>query len=240
MINSEMENFFESLLTAVKWKYSEAEQLIIFDKLPHKISAGILLEKAVLKFGSKKPTGKQLINFAWDLVKKHKIKIKQQVLEGCNNCVDGYIKVVNLKAYTKQSEEDRIKPIPTNIINLFEMTHYASMEVYCNCTNEKNNISKYLKELIDIQFTLPDLYEFVYVTLYAYAKMWLSEKRFADFDKFNPYEVWTTSYDPGVTMKRSECKNYGYVIDQEFPTAVKTKAKKMLDPVSYNKTLYEE
>ncbi len=237
MINSERETFFESLLTAVKWKYSETEQSIIFDKLPNTISAGILLEKSILKFGNKKPTGKQLINFAWDLIKKHKVEIKKQTFEGCNNCIKGYIKVPNLKAYITNDEITTLSP-PDDLINLVHATMFPSREIYCNCTKTNPNITQYLRKLMEIQYIKPKLYELVYITLYAYAKMWLSEKRFADFDKFNPYEVWSVPYEKGANLRRVDCEHYGYLIDAE-PRKIKTKVKSMPKIENeYNRKIY--
>ena len=226
MINSERETFFESLLTAVKWKYTEAEQLIIFEKLPHKVSAGQLLEKAVLKFGRKQPTGKQLINFAWDLVKKHKVEVKKQVFEGCNNCIDGYIKVPNLNAYIASEDDTVINP-PDDLINLVHATMYPSREVCCTCTKSTPDIKQYLKRLLEIQYVDQKLYEFVYVGLYAYAKMWLSEKRFADFDSFDPYGIYGVYYEDGATLRLIDCKNYGYLISAEQTMNFRPKSKTM-------------
>lgn len=240
MYPNERDSFFESLLTAIKWKYSEAEQLIIFEKLPPHTNGNELSIELIKEFSTKKPTGKKLINFAWNLVKKHKIEVKQQTFDGCHNCIDGYIKVPNLKSYIRESEEDKMLPIPTNIINLIHMTLFPSREIYCTCTKEKNNISKYLKELMNIQYSMPDLYEFVYVSLYAYAQMWLSEKRFKDFDSFNPYDVWQTLYEQGAVLKKEDCKHYGYVIDQEISVVTKPRIKTIPPAVEYNKKLYEK
>jgi len=223
MISQERETFFESLLTAVKWKYTEEEQLIIFDKLPHHISSGVLLEKAVLKFSTKQPKGKELINFAWDLIKQHKVEIKKQVFEGCNNCIEGLIKVPNFKSYMG----DTVISVPDNLINLIHATMYPSRDVYCNCTKTQPSIAQYLKSVADIQYHNAKLYEFIYICLYAYAKMWLSETRFAEFDKFNPYEVWGVNYEEGANLRRSDCENYGYLIDAEPTTSIKPKVKTM-------------
>ena len=225
MFDKERESFFESLITAKKWKYSEEEQRIMFDKFPHKISAIKLLERAIMKFKTR-PSGQELKDFAWKLMDENKVIISQQTLKGCNNCVNGYIKVPNLKPYMK-SEESAAKIPPDNLINLFNVTYFPSREIYCNCTKTNPNIIQYLIKLMEIQYVDPKLYEFFYVTLYAYAKMWLGEKRFNDFDKFNPYEVWTVHYEQGANLKRKDLKYYGDLIDMEQAMRTKPKVKKI-------------
>ena len=238
MINSERENFFDSLLYAVKWKYSDEEQLIIFDKLPNHISAGELLEKAVMKFSDKKPTGKQLINFAWELVKRHKVEVKKQVFEGCNNCEQGIIKVVNFSAYL--DPEMKNISLPVDVINFIHITMCSPRDIYCTCTNEKPSITQYLQKLQEIQYQYPKVYEFAYIGLYAYARLWLSAKRFPEIDNFNPYQIWGVHYEDGANLRRQDCEHYGYVLDGEPHLTIKPKIRK-IEPadVKYNHKIYQ-
>jgi len=224
MISTDRTGFFNELAKAVKWKYSEEEELIIFDKLPKKnVSANWVLEKLILEFGKKQPPGKKLVSFVWDNVKKRRSVEKKKEHDGCNNCINGYIKLPNLDAF-KQYDYS------FNMANLTQFKEYTT-DYLCPCTGDR----KYLEVLENIKnlvFSDPELYEFCFIAMFGFFQEFINPKRFTDIKDFNPYSIWKVTHEPVHIVTPN---HYQYVFTGNKPK--KKELKKMPVP-EYNKKLY--
>ena len=225
MLSTERNSFFEQLLKSVKWKFSEEEQLIIFDKLPKKdVSSTILLEKLIMKFGKKQPTGQKLVSFAWDYSKRSRAKIVQETHEGCNNCYNGFIHLPDLKAFHQYK-------YTFNMVNLTHFNEYTA-KFPCICTGN-HKFREHLKQIQELVFKDPELYEFCFIAMFGFCQEYLSKKRFERLDNFNPYDVWGIPFEPCHLVKPNYFK---YVFEGGKPPIKKQELKRIPE---YEKRLYD-
>jgi len=192
MYEVDKEGIFTALEELKNWKYTPAEQDIIFDKMPDRIQYTEFKNKILLDCGKARPTSKTLINLAWEVVKDRKKAKNRIIYEGCQNCEAGYIKIPNVKAF------DEIVLDPWNLMAL---QFYPTINIPCNCTGIKPNITTFLEDLQNYQTTNPTLYEIFYLMLYGYMNMWFTGNRFDRLDKFNPYLVWNVAHDHSCVLK---------------------------------------
>ena len=145
-----------------------------------------------------------------DIIKKAgyiKSITKQEGYEGCKNCVEGHIFAYNPTEIG--SDNTRIFKDSKHIIHVGILIDELSKLALCPCTG-KQTIEKLLDYMNSLFVSNYQEFELLYVSLHVFAKYYLNNKRFADFDEFNPYKLWKCPEQ--TLLKRNELKHYGCMI----------------------------
>lgn len=231
MKDVDREGFFIFLTNVKKWKYSEEEQLMIWEKLPDRISYEQLKQAVIMNTGKARITGQKMVNLGWDIVKKGKAqkRVNRKQYEGCNNCEYGYIKFPKISMHKKAK-------YTYNLINIAQLGMYPTAKVLCPCT-EKNYYFDAFKLLANLYFEDKKLYEICYLTLYYFCAYYLNPKRFSDFNEFNPYRMYGyVEYDDCHILKQEDLQYFPHLIDQ----GIKPVKKKTMMPESTLKSINGE
>jgi len=252
MIDSDKEGFFTALEQKKKWAYSYDEQEIIFRKIPQGITYQEFMEVIIKNTGKTKPFPQKLIDLAWTVFKKNKTlnKTQTKLYEGCNNCISGYIKVPNLFAHTTPRFEEETKEfsgltgqMSYKVGNLNELMMYPMSRILCTCTQSRKLID-YLEDLKNLYYSEYRVYEFAYVSIFAFCKYYLNPIRFKEFNGFNPFEIWGVSFEDCHVLLQRDLKFFGNIIDH-IPVKKKPKPKLMFEDfanppeeATYNKKIY--
>ena len=179
MINENRIQFFETLLKSLKWKWTEEEQLALWDKFPFDIQNGNFgkLLVSIVENLDTKPKKPALKKYVWDFSKGLVEGKKKTVIEhaGCNNCVAGYIRLPDLRQFKEYD-------FPMDMSNL---THFSwwTTDFLCSCTGNTRFREK-VEEIKNLVFQNPELYEFCFIAMFCFFQESVNPKRFKDIKDF--------------------------------------------------------
>ena len=186
-------------------------------------------EKNKKILGSTMPSKKLRNQMAGCLTREKKQQKKEEKHEGCNNCIEGYIKFPIV-----QNQKDA--KYPYNMVELMQFMMYPFAKIPCQCTRS-NKIKDKLLEMQNLFFSDRKIYEFCYISMFVFCNQYLNEKRFPELDQFNLYEIWDVQHEPCHVLKESDLLHFQISCPK---ISRQSDLKRIPDAEVYNKKLYSE